>query len=157
MGLDGSFNFHRVNANITTSGVVGDELLRQLGSEGYDAVINLLPDSSEHAVSDEADIVVGQGLTYVHIPVDFEAPEHSDLEAFSTAMDELEGKTVHIHCAANYRVTAFYGLHAVAKGDQSATDADELAGHFWSPADYPAWATFIAEERARIDRGSPSP
>ena len=85
MGVEGSYNFHRVSATATTSGVVSAERLGRLGSEGYDTVINLLPDSSEYAIAGEADIVGEHGLNYVYIPVDFAAPTGADLGAFFDA------------------------------------------------------------------------
>lgn len=149
MAIEGSYNFHRVSEKITTSGVVGADRLAALGSEGYDAVVDLLPEASEYSVADEASIVAEQGLDYVHIPVDFAAPTIADLDAFTDALDRLEGRRVHVHCAANFRVTAFYGLYAVAKGLQSAAEADELARLFWDPADDPVWVDFIARARRR--------
>jgi protein tyrosine phosphatase (PTP) superfamily phosphohydrolase (DUF442 family) len=87
MGVQGSNDLHRVFARTTTSGVVGAQRLGQLGSEGYDTVINLLPDFSEYAIASEANIVSEQGLNYIHIPVDFAAPAGADLEAFWNPAD----------------------------------------------------------------------
>lgn len=147
MSVADSYNFLRISDVVTSSGVVGPEGLAVLGHEGYDAVINLLPDDSEWAVADESEIVGRQGLTYVHIPVDFEAPTAADLDAFTAALDALEGRRVHLHCAANFRVTAFYGLYAVARGTHTVAEADALAQRFWDPADHPVWAEFIATHR----------
>jgi protein tyrosine phosphatase (PTP) superfamily phosphohydrolase (DUF442 family) len=154
MGVEGSYNFHRVSTRTTTSGVVGVERLGQLGSEGYDTVINLLPDSSEYAIAGEADIVGEQGLNYIYIPVDFAAPTGADRGAFSAEMSAHGGKMIHVHCAANFRVSAFYGLYAVATGLQCTSDADDLMRLCWDPADHPVWATFITEQRALIGRQS---
>lgn len=129
--------------------MVSAEQLGELGSQGYDAVINLLPGSSEHAVVDEASIVADQGIDYVHIPVEFDAPTHDDLEQFTAAMDDHESQLVHVHCAANFRVSAFYGLYALNKGLCTAEEADALVQGLWNPADYPAWASFISDGRAR--------
>ena len=116
MTIDQTFNFRRVSDRVTTSGLVNAEQLATLGGEGYHAVINLLPDSYEHAVHDEATIVRDQGLDYVYIPVDFAAPTHDDFAAFSDAMDAHSDDQVHVHCAANFRVSAFYGLYAQSRG-----------------------------------------
>ena len=89
--------------------------LNDLHREGYAAVINLMPDS-ESPVPDEERIVRDQGLDYVYIPVDFNEPARADLEAFVEAMDARAGEKVHVHCAANYRVTAFYSLYALRRG-----------------------------------------
>ena len=150
MSIDDTFNFRRISDRVTTSGLVNAEQLATLGSEGYRAVINLLPDSYEYAVHDEATIVGGQGLDYVYIPVDFDAPTHDDFVAFSDAMRAHADDTVHVHCAANYRVSAFYGLYAQAQGLCTAAEADALVQGLWNSAEYPAWAEFIAAERARM-------
>jgi uncharacterized protein (TIGR01244 family) len=150
MTIEDGYNFRRISRRLTTSGLVSASQLSELHSEGYDAVINLLPDSFEHAVTDEARIVRDQGLDYVYIPVDFEAPTHADLEAFSDAMTARAGQKVHVHCAANYRVSAFYGLYAFSNGLCTATEADELVHDVWDPAEYPTWVAFIADERARL-------
>jgi uncharacterized protein (TIGR01244 family) len=151
MPIADSYNFRRISERITTSGLVSVAQLGDLRHEGYDAVINLLPDSHERAVTDEANIVRDQGIDYVHIPVDFDAPTHADLEAFSQAMTDRVGQKIHIHCAANYRVSAFYSLYALQHGTCTEQEADELVRDVWDPADHPAWREFIAAERTRRD------
>ena len=150
MGIEESYNFRRIADGVTTSGVVGAKRLSGLAEEGYGAVINLLPDGGEWSVDDEQAIVEGQGLEYVYIPVDWAAPKTADLEAFSAAMDRVgagEGR-VHVHCAANFRVTAFYGLHCQRSGAWSSEQAAALVADVWDPAEHPQWETFIAENLA---------
>jgi uncharacterized protein (TIGR01244 family) len=149
MGIEDSYNFRRIHQDLTTSGLVRAEQLHDLRSEGYQAVVNLLPDDNERAVTDEARIVREQGLEYVHIPVDFAAPTHADLEAFTEALDARIGDKVHVHCAANYRVSAFYSLYALQKGLCTENEADALVRDVWDPADHPTWLAFIAAERSR--------
>jgi uncharacterized protein (TIGR01244 family) len=149
MSIEDSYNFRRISQNLTTSGLVSAAQLNDLQREGYDAVINLLPDSYEHAVADEARIVRDQGLDYVYIPVDFDAPTHADLETFADAMDARPGQTIHVHCAANYRVSAFYSLYALRKGLCTEGDADDIVQEIWNPADFPTWTAFITDERTR--------
>ena len=148
MSIEDAYNFRRINDRLTTSGLVSVAQLHDLRREGYDAVINLLPDTYEHAVASEARVVEDQGLRYVYIPVDFDAPTRADLDSFAEALDALAGQKVHVHCAANYRVSAFYSLYALRKGLCSEADADHLVRDVWDPSTYPAWHAFIAEERA---------
>ena len=150
MGIEHSYNFRRADERVTTSGLVTAEQLAQLRREGYDAVINLLPEDSEHAVADEARIVREQPLDYVYVPVDFAAPTHADFEAFSRAMDAHHGQQLHVHCAANYRVSAFYGLYAVQQGLWSVDQADAFVRDLWDPSEHPVWAAFIDDERRRL-------
>ena len=143
MAIDQSYSFRRVNNQITTSGAVEASDLQHLSSEEYDAVINLLPDDNKDALADESRIVEEQGVQYFHIPVDFGAPNESDYSAFSRILDGLRGKKVHIHCAANYRVSAFYALYAVKDELWTQKYANEFIGSIWDPSDYPEWQEFI--------------
>ena len=148
MGIEESSNFRRVDERVTTSGLVSAAQLNGLHREGYAAVINLMPDS-ESPVPDEERIVRDQGLDYVYIPVDFNEPTRGDLEAFVEAMDARAGEKVHVHCAANYRVSAFYSLYALRRGLLSDKEANELVQRVWNPAEFPVWMAFLANERTR--------
>lgn len=143
MGAEQSYNFRRITDNVTTSGVVGEENLRALGAEGYELVINLLPDDSQYAVPGEEEIVRGQGIDYVYIPVDFGNPTLADFETFSAVLDSAASRKVHIHCAANYRVSAFYSSYARLKGTMSEGEARDLIASLWEPRENPAWPEFI--------------
>jgi uncharacterized protein (TIGR01244 family) len=153
MDIESSLNFRRVNDRVTTSGTVSAEDLAELRANGYDVVVNLLPDSSQYAVAGEGDILRAQGVGYVHIPIDFTMPNRQQLDEFSAAMDANVDRKVHIHCAANYRVSAFYSLYAMRRGWWSAEEADEHLRTIWTPGEYPEWDNFIAVERARLARG----
>ena len=155
MSIDASYNFRRVSDRLTTSGIVPVEQLEELGDEGYQAVINLKPDIEAELGVDEGQVVRDQGIDYVYLPVDFDAPTHADFEAFAAAMDAHEGQKVHVHCAANYRVTAFYSLYAVERGRWTRDDATQFVRDVWDPSEFPAWQAFIADERARISQRSP--
>ena len=150
MGIDASYNFRRVDERLTTSGIVNVEQLRELRDQGYGAVINLKPDIEAEIGADEAAIVQDQGIAYAHIPVDFDAPTHADFEAFAAAMDAHAGEKVHVHCAANYRVTAFYSVYALERGLWTEDEADRFVRDVWDPSECPAWQGFIAAEQARI-------
>jgi protein tyrosine phosphatase (PTP) superfamily phosphohydrolase (DUF442 family) len=139
-----SYNYRMISDKITTSGVVGADRLEALASQSYEAVVNLLPDNSEHAVSNEQGIVESQRVEYIYIPVDFKAPGRSDFARFSEALDRLSDRKIHIHCAANYRVSAFYSLYAASRGRWSADQATEFIHSVWQPAEYPGWSEFIA-------------
>ena len=149
MPVDESFNFRRVSTTVTTSGSLTADQLATLADEGIQVLVNLNPDGGYGAVEGEDDIVRGQGVAYVYLPVDFAAPTHDDFEAFAAAMDAHEGESAHVHCAANYRVTAFCSLYALRRGWCTEDEANELVRSIWDPAEFPAWSTFIADMRAR--------
>ena len=145
MEIESSYNFRRVSDQLTTSGIVRPEALKSLASEGYEAVVNLLPDSSEHAVATEREIVESQDIEYVYIPVDFSKPGPNDFAVFCNALDKMAGRKIHIHCAANYRVSAFYSLYEVKRGRWSVDHAMGFMRDIWNPADYPAWEAFVSD------------
>ena len=150
MPIESSTNFRRIDDRLTTSGAVPTEDLGRLGEVGYEVVINLMPDDSPYAVAGEAGIVTGQGVAYVPLPVDFEAPTQADLDAFFAAMDANRGRMTHVHCAVNARVSAFVSLYLLRAGRWSIEEGDSHIHEIWDPADYPAWQHFIAAQRARI-------
>ena len=149
MAIEDSYNFRRVNTQITTSGVVGTRRLKELAQEGYEIVINLLPNDSDDATENERQLVENQGIKYIYIPVDFKHPNLSNYDQFINALDEVKQSKVHIHCAANYRVSAFYSLYAQSRGLWDASQAQSFVQGIWAPQDYPGWPGFIAEVRKR--------
>lgn len=144
MAIEDSYNFRRVDDDITTSGAVRRRDLAGLAADGYTLVINLLPDESEYALAGERDIVKAQGVRYVHIPVDFEQPTAADFERFTAALDAAAGQRVHIHCAANFRVSAFYARYAVNSSRWSEAEARAFVADLWDPDAHPAWSRFMA-------------
>src|SRR4051812_45967985 len=108
------YNYLRIDERLATSGQPTVEELEAVARAGFEVVINLaLHDDPRYSLPDEAGSVASLGMTYVHIPVKFDAPNEADLRAFCRAMDEHRGRSVLVHCAANKRVTAFLGLYRV--------------------------------------------
>ena len=103
----GIYNFRRLSPTLTTSGQPDEAQFAALRDAGVEAVINLALADSPRALADEPATLATLGLRYVHIPVEFAAPSDADFETFAAAMDTLGDATVHVHCAANYRVSAF--------------------------------------------------
>ena len=101
-----------------------------------------LHDDPRYSLADEAGCVRGLGMDYVHIPVQFSAPTEENLRAFVAAMDAHRGKTILVHCAANYRVTAFAGLYRVLREGWTMEKAFEPMRTVWEPD--PVWTQFIA-------------
>jgi protein tyrosine phosphatase (PTP) superfamily phosphohydrolase (DUF442 family) len=150
MSVDKAYNFKRIDDRVATAGVVNEEQLASLKSAGYQAVINLLPESSDYAISSERDIVTAQGLDYLYIPVDFSAPAEADYQAFALAMKQTEHQQLLVHCAANYRVSAFYAVYAFEQLDWSATQAQAHISSIWDPTEHPPWDVFISSHLSNL-------
>ncbi|MDH5676889.1 MAG: protein tyrosine phosphatase family protein [Myxococcales bacterium] len=136
-----AFNFLQATDDIATSGIVPPGGFQRIAAAGYRAVINLLPDDSEHAVAAEAKLVGQAGMAYVHIPVDFGHPGEDDYARFLEAMDEHATARVWAHCAANFRVTAFFHRYARDRLGWSRERADALLACVWEPDQ--VWRDFL--------------
>ncbi|HEY3700612.1 MAG TPA: protein tyrosine phosphatase family protein [Spongiibacteraceae bacterium] len=145
MSVKQAYNYKEIDARISTAGMVSAEQLACLRAEGYEAVINLLPEESQYALKGERAIVENQGASYCQIPVDFNAPTRENYDAFCAAMASTEGKKTLVHCAANYRVTAFFAIYAHEKLGWSRPQALALIASIWQPAEHPQWQTFITD------------
>jgi protein tyrosine phosphatase (PTP) superfamily phosphohydrolase (DUF442 family) len=105
---DHIYNWRRIDARITSSGQPSEGELGQIRALGVSHIVNLGLHSHEKALRDEAGTVADLGMTYIHLPVDFEQPTEADYARFAETMAELADKTIHVHCIANMRVSAFF-------------------------------------------------
>src|SRR5947209_12940146 len=135
------YNWRRLDERITTSGQPTEAQLAEIRALGVRHIVNLGLHTSEKALPDEAASVSRLGMTYIHIPVDFQNPTDQDFEQFCSAMAPLNHVPVHIHCIANYRVSAFlYRYRSDVLGmDESQARADMEA--IWHPDG--VWAAFV--------------
>ena len=135
------YNWHRLDDRITTSGQPTEPQLADIHALGVRHIINLGLHSHEKALPDEAASVSRLGMTYIHIPVDFQKPTDRDFDQFCSVMGQLKDVPVHVHCIANYRVSAFFYRYRrdVLGMDEAQARADmELV---WRPNG--VWATFV--------------
>jgi len=58
-------------------------------------------------------------------------------------MDQLQSKKVFVHCAANYRATAFTGLYLFAKSELTREELQSFISQIWQPD--AVWQRFIDE------------
>ena len=119
----GIYNFRRLSSALTTSGQPDEAQFAALRDAGVETVINLALSNSLRALPDEAATLAALGLRYIHIPVEFTAPTEADFETFAAVMQGLGDTAVHVHCAANYRVSAFLYRYRVERLGWSAERA----------------------------------
>jgi protein tyrosine phosphatase (PTP) superfamily phosphohydrolase (DUF442 family) len=150
MSTEEIYNYRKVDDQIITGGQPTEEQLKTAADEGFRTVINLAPINPRYSLDDEPGFVRSAGMAYYHIPIDWDNPTLRDFAAFEQLMNELPAEKTLIHCAANFRVTAFYSLYALKHLGWSLDQADELRASIWQGSDYPIWETFIADMKARI-------
>jgi len=100
-------NYLKITENISTSGQPAPDQFKMIADAGFSSVINLAMPDSTNALPDEGGFVVEQGMNYFHIPVPFDAPTVKHLDLFLKLMEMLAGEKIWVHCALNWRVSAF--------------------------------------------------
>ena len=136
------YNWRRLDDRVTTSGQPTETQLVDIQALGVAHVVNLALHTHERALPDEAGSVRSLGMTYTHILVDFQNPTQQDFDQFCIVMAQFKGAPIHVHCIANYRVSAFfyrYRRDVLGWADAKAR-ADMYA--IWKPEG--VWADFIA-------------
>lgn len=146
------YNYRKVNDQIITGGQPTEAQLQATAREGFTTVINLATPDPRYSLKDEAGLVRSLGLTYYHIPVEWDNPKASDFEAFEHVMQQVAEGKILIHCAANFRVTAFYALYGLKHLGWPGAQADEFRDSIWHGSDYPIWEAFIQHMKSQIVR-----
>ncbi|NUJ81783.1 protein tyrosine phosphatase family protein [Methylocystis sp. FS] len=140
------YNWLRLDERTTTSGQPTQAQFDEIAALGVREVINLAPATSEKALKNEAEILAALGLRYTHIPVDFQNPTQADFDRFCEAFEGASESATHVHCIANYRVSAFLYLYRISAGMDEARARADL-DRIWTPN--PIWAAFIERTRPR--------
>jgi protein tyrosine phosphatase (PTP) superfamily phosphohydrolase (DUF442 family) len=134
-------NFVYVSDKLATGGQPTENQLREIAKAGYEVVINLGLTGTNYALPDESGLVELLGLKYVHVPVQWESPSKKALQQFIMRMEQLKGRNVFVHCAANYRVSCFLAIYRVAKLGWSKEEAMSELSRLWEPNEI--WTSFI--------------
>jgi protein tyrosine phosphatase (PTP) superfamily phosphohydrolase (DUF442 family) len=140
--------WQRLSPGVTTSGRIEDQDIARLAELGVAHVINLALEDHPDALADEGAKLAAHGIFYTHIPVPFDAPEAKHYAAFVKAF-EGGAAPAHVHCIANWRVSAFFYRYHLERG-MAEPEARALMERQWSPAshEHPAaarWAALISE------------
>lgn len=144
--LTSVFNYLPLSSTLATSGQPNEAQLAAVKVAGFQRVINLAPHGLENSLPDEAGLVTGLGMEYVHIPVDFREPNEADFTAFCDAMAQSANLKVWVHCAANMRVSAFVYRYRTQVLHEDAAVASRDLYRIWKP--FGAWAEFIVRPPA---------
>jgi protein tyrosine phosphatase (PTP) superfamily phosphohydrolase (DUF442 family) len=141
-------NYLPISECLGTAGQPTAEQFAAIRTAGYEVVVNLaMPDSST-ALPNEAELVTGQGMQYVHIPVVWERPTARDLEQFFDVMARCRGRRVFVHCAMNMRVSVFVFLYRVVwQGEAQALARQDML-RIWQPND--VWQRFLEASLAEF-------
>ena len=144
-------NFFQITDTIGTGGQPSVSQLYDIAQNGYDVVINLATHNSENAIENEGSIVASLGMTYIHIPVPFEAPTPKHLRKFFGFMNGLSEEKVFVHCAVNARVSAFVFKYLTMEKEMQAEKATTPLLAQWLPQMNLIWKNFLSIEKSDLD------
>ena len=139
------FNYYKVPDLFETSGQPNNKQLISIANGGYEAVINLAPNTTiEGRIINEEGILKSNNITYIHIPVDFNNPLDEDFNEFVVALEQNKDKKIWVHCAANMRVSAFVFKYRRDVLGQSPKNIEEDLEAIWVPNK--TWGSFLEKK-----------
>lgn len=143
-------NYIKINDNISTSGQPSALEFESIAKSGFDVVINLALSNASNALENEDKCVSELGMTFIHIPVDFEEPTVKDLKIFLTLLYSLmtSGKKIWIHCAKNYRVSIFMYVYHKYILNTPIDKVDMRVFQEWTPS--PKWQELMKVDMASL-------
>jgi len=135
------YNFKQVSDLLACAGQPREGQLQSIADDGYKVVINLGLADGKYALADEAASVAKLGLTYHHLPIIFDDPQLSELIDFIRLMNEYSHQKTLVHCAANYRASAFTGLYLFSADILNQNEMQDFIEEIWQPDGI--WQQFI--------------
>ena len=139
------FNYYKVPDLFETSGQPNNKQLISIANGGYEAVINLAPNTTiEGRIINEEAILKSNNITYIHIPVDFNNPLNEDFNKFVAALEQNKHKKIWVHCAANMRVSAFVFKYRRDVLGLSPKNIEEDLEAIWVPNK--TWSSFLEKK-----------
>jgi protein tyrosine phosphatase (PTP) superfamily phosphohydrolase (DUF442 family) len=142
MSIEDITNYKKVSDTLASSGQPDEMQFKEIAQAGFEVVINLAMPNSDNAIPEEGYIVTARGMTYIHLPVPFEAPTTNHLKSFINIMNALEGKKLWIHCVVNYRVSAFLYQYFRLVHKETPDEARRVIIDEWKPDQ--VWQEFMA-------------
>ena len=139
--IDHIQNYLEITPRLLTAGQPSEDQFGSIKDAGVQVVINLAVEYSPDYIPEEQEIVEGLGMTYVHIPVEWESPQPQDVETFFDTMRRFNDQTVFVHCARNMRVSAFVYLYRVLQLKEPQETALIDMHKIWQPN--PVWQALI--------------
>ncbi len=146
----GIANERWLDARTLTSGQPSAEQFALLRDDGFDLVIDIAPTDARYSIDDEAGLMRRLGIEYHFQPVDFKAPTLADFVRFCTVYHATAGRKRLVHCAGNFRVSAFVAHYKMIHDGWTEAQADAWVADVWKLADYPVWDAFVRRLRADL-------
>lgn len=139
--LDQIREYLHIEDDIYTSGQPTEDQIPLLTLQKFEIIINLATIHSPEAIKNEQELVMDNGMAYVHIPVEWSAPTRENLEKFFHFFSSYHQFKTFVHCAKNMRVSSFIFLYRTLQENKNPQVclADLLT--IWNPNS--TWQTYM--------------
>jgi len=134
-------NYIEYSPTFASAGQPTREQLDAVKAAGFERVVYIAFTNGRNAIPDEDAVVKELGMDYIHVPVIWDAPTKSDFYAFAGAMQREPGRKTLLHCAANFRASAFSFLYRVLYEDVPVSEAKADMNSIWTPNE--TWTNLI--------------
>lgn len=143
------FNYLQISDLIATSGQPTEPQITAIKDAGYQVLINLAPlEKFETTLPNKEALVESLGMEYVHIPVIWNKPTLEDFDRFAQVMQANSDRPVFVHCAGNFRVSAFMYLYRRIYQNIDEEQAQQDLHKLWVPND--VWQRFMKEVMGKL-------
>ena len=141
-------DYHQIDYYLATSGQPTPQEFESIAQAQYRLIINLATSKSTNAIANEGVLVTDLGLIYVQIPVLWDEPKLSDVEAFFKIMQSFQGQKIWVHCAKNMRVSCFIYFWQKHILELPESQAMQPMQQIWQPTG--VWRTLIERVAAKF-------
>lgn len=136
-------NYRAYGATFASAGQPSADQLAALADAGLQRVVYLAFSDHKNSLEHEDRVVKALGLDYIHIPVDWHAPQKRAYYQFARAMQADPARSTLLHCQVNFRASAFAFLYRVLHMNVSVADAKRDMNSVWTPD--ATWTALILE------------
>lgn len=126
-------NYRQYSGNFASAGQPTREQLAAARHAGFERVVYLAYSDQENALPHEDRIVKNLGMEFVHIPVEWDAPTPSDFALVAAILESGAERKTLLHCAVNYRASAFSFLYRVIHEGVPVAEAKADLDAVWTP------------------------
>src|SRR6188768_3103437 len=139
--------FRRLSPLLASSGQPEPAGIAAIGRAGFKQLINLAMPTSPGALADEAALAERAGLRYLHLPIDFDAPELPQAARLFEVLQGSAGEPVFVHCAKNMRVSALLSAYRMVLGGVPCRTARADLHAIWEPNH--VWRRYVSNAALR--------
>ncbi len=134
-------NYIEYSPILSSAGQPTREQLDAVKAAGFERVVYIAFSNGRNAIADEDAVVKELGMDYIQVPVIWDKPTKSDFYAFAGAMQREPDRKTLLHCAANFRASAFSFLYRVLYEDVPVAIAKADMNKIWIPNE--TWTNLI--------------